>query len=152
LAKSIVRSKAGIPIVLAAAIAAPAHADIRLVGNTFVHSWTINPFPRSRPVPKYETLFCDEDTLVWNDVTDLSKVHSGVETYVLTELSPGVVQVTWKESPETTNHGVVWTLNFRTYAIYGVRVNADPNANHVLAGGFSFRDGVQAKVPLQGCP
>ena len=141
-----------ISIVAAAAIGAVAHADIRLVGNTFVHTWTINPFPEAQPSPKYETLFCDEDTLVWNDVTDSTRVQSGVETYVLTELSPGVVQVTWKESPDTTNHGVVWTLNFRTYAIYGVRVNADPHTNHVLAGGFSFRDGVRADVPLRGCP
>lgn len=139
-------------IVLTMVTGATAHADIRLVGNTFVHSWTINPFPKERPAPKYETFFCDEDTLVWNNVTDMSKVRSGVETYELTELSPGVLQVTWKESPETTNHGVVWTLNFRTYAIYGVRVNVDPNTNQVLAGGFSYRDGMQTEVPLRGCP
>jgi len=139
-------------IVVLVGMASTAHADIRLVGNTFVHAWTVNPFREKRPPPKYETRFCDEQMLVWNNVTDLSKVESGVEKYELTELSPGVLQVTWKESPETTNHGVVWTLNFRTYAIYGVRVNVDPNVNYVVAGGFSFRDGLQAKDPLRGCP
>lgn len=129
-----------------------AHADVRLVGNTFVHAWTINPYRDGTPAPKYETRFCDERTLVWSDVTDLSNVTSGIEKYVLTEISPGVLQVTWKESPATTDLGVVWTLNFGTYAIYGVVVNADRNVNHVFAGGFSFREGVAADPPLRGCP
>jgi len=34
--------------------AASAHADIRLLGNTFVHSWTIIPFPKDQPAPRYE--------------------------------------------------------------------------------------------------
>ncbi len=140
-------------VLVAAALASStlARADVRLVGNTFVHAWTINPYPEGTPAPKYETRFCDGQTLVWNDVTDLRDIRSGVETYELTEISPGVLQVTWKESADTTGHGVVWTLNFRTYAIYGVVVNADPDVNHVLAGGFSFRDGVRAEPPLRGC-
>ena len=75
-----------------------------------------------------------------------------MQNYELTELSPGVLQVTWKESPETTNQGVVWTLNFGTYAIYGVLVNLDPTANYVVAGGFSVRKGLHAQAPLRGCP
>ena len=136
----------------ALALSEVAHADVRLVGNTFVHAWTINPYPDGTPAPKYETRFCDERILVWSDITDLSNVTSGIEKYELTEISPGVLQVTWKESPDTTDLGMVWTLNFGTYAIYGVVVNADRNVNHLLAGGFSFRDGVAAESPLRGCP
>lgn len=133
-------------------MSAAVNADVRLTGNTFVYSWTINPYADGTPAPRYETRFCDERTLVWNDVTDPNDVKSGAETYELTELDPGVVQVTWKESPQATNHGVVLTINFRTYAIYGVVVNAEPDRNTILAGGFSFRDGVQVRPPLRGCP
>ena len=104
----------------ALAMSTSSRADVRLVGNTFVHAWTINPYPDGTPAPKYETRFCDDRTLVWSDVTDMSNVKSGIEEYELTEISPGVLQVTWKESPDTTDHGVVWTLNFGTYGIYGV--------------------------------
>ena len=146
------RNSAKTLIIAIVAIGSTASADIRLVGNTFTHAWTVNTFPDDWPTPKYETRFCDQETLVWNNVTDMRNVSSGVEKYELTELSPGVLQVTWKESPETTNQGVVWTLNFRTYAIYGVLVNLDPTANYVVAGGFSVRKGLHAQAPLRGCP
>jgi len=146
------QTAAKILLVFSVVSGSTAAADIRLVGNTFTHAWTVNTFPEGWPTPKYETRFCDQQTLVWNDVTDRNNVKSGMQNYELTELSPGVLQVTWKESPETTNQGVVWNLNFRTYGIHGVLVNLDPNANYVVAGGFSVRKSLHAQAPLRGCP
>jgi hypothetical protein len=112
----------------------------------------VNSLPSEWSTPRYVLLFCDEQTLVWNDVTDEDNVHSGVESYELTEIDPGVLQVSWKESPESTGYGVVLTINFHTWAIYGVLVNVDPGANYSVAGGFSFKSGVQVESPLRSCP
>jgi hypothetical protein len=141
-----------VAIAIALGISATADADVRLVGKTFSHSWTVNKYPKDWPTPKYVTLFCDEKTVVWNNVTDTENVYSGIEQYELTEIDPGILQVTWKESPDTTKFGITWTLNFRTWAIYGVVVNVDPKSNFSVAGGFSFRDDLLPGAPLAGCP
>lgn len=122
-----------------------------LVGKTVTHEWTENPYGADKPVPSYVTFFCDDSTLVWNAVTDPSDIRSGTETYTRTDFAPGIVQITWKESPDTSNYGVIWTLKFETMESYGVIVNADPNANQILAGTLGVTDGLTPADGLTGC-
>lgn len=139
-------------MILSFCLSSLAHANSNLVGKTITHAWTINTFPADRPAPSYVTLFCDYETLVWNDVTDQKNVISGVESYLVREIDKDIVQVSWKESPETTNYGMVWTLNFRTNEIFGVLVNVDKKINYSVAGKFQSRQGTTAAKPLTGCP
>lgn len=139
-------------LILFCAFSSALQADVRLSGKTLTYSWTINTLPEDWSTPKYITFICDEKTLVWNNVTDKNKVISGVEKYELSEVSPGVLQISWKESPKTTDYGVILTFSFISYGIYGVLVNVDPEINYSVAGGFNIYDGIQAEKPLTGCP
>lgn len=129
-----------------------AHADTQdLVGKTVKHSWSKGPFPEGMPAPTFQTLFCSADTLVWNNITDPAAVTASQETYAHAEVAPGVVQISWKESPETTNFGLIWTLNFNTNEIFGVIVNADPNMNMNVSGNFEVVDGLEVGAGMNGC-
>jgi hypothetical protein len=122
-----------------------------IVGKTIVHSWAIGPFPADMPRPAFETLFCSADRLVWNNVTDPDAIIGQAENYSRVEIGEGIVQISWKESPETTNLGVVWTLNFNSGKIYGVIVNGNPKMNFVLEGEFTVRDGTSPAPGRSGC-
>jgi hypothetical protein len=139
-------------MILSFGLSSLAYANQNLVGKTFTHSWTINTFPAGSPVPAYVTIICDYETLVWNNVTDPKHVTSGVESYLVRAIDKDIVQVSWKESPETTNYGMVWTLNFRTNEIFGVLVNVDKKTNYSVAGKFQIKQGTAAAKPLTGCP
>ena len=129
-----------------------AHANSNLVGKTFTHSWTINTLPETWSTPAYVMIFCDYETLVWNNVTDPKNVTSGVESYLVRTIDKDIVQVSWKESPETTNHANVWTLNFRTNEIFGVLINVNKKINYSVAGKFQSKQGTTVAKPLTGCP
>jgi len=115
------------------------------------YKWNINSLPSEWGTPEYVTVICDAETLVWNNVTDPDNITSGVERYETSEVSPGILQLSWKESPETTNLGVILTINLGAYAIYGVIVNIDPFVNYTVAGGINFRRGVEVDPMLKGC-
>lgn len=123
-----------------------------LVGKTTEHVWSNNDFPTDWPAPKYKVIFCDSETLVWNNITNIENINSGVEKYSVVELGENLIQVSWKESPETTNYGIIWTLNFKTSDIYGVLVNIDPGKNYVVSGKFDIKKGTKVAAPLKGCP
>jgi hypothetical protein len=139
-------------LTVAGATLAAAHDDhAELVGKTVTHDWTQNPYGADTPVPSYVTFFCDDTTLVWNAVTDPSDIRSGREAYTRTDLAPGIVQITWKESPETSNYGVIWTMKFDTMESFGVVVNAEPDANQILAGTLGLTEGLAPAEGLTGC-
>ena len=96
-----------------------------LVGNTVHHTWTAGPWAGA----SFVTLFCSAATLVWNNISDPENVMSEKKTYVRSDIAPGIVQISWKEAPDTTNFGLIWTLNFNTNEITGVIVNVDTHAN-----------------------
>lgn len=125
-------------------------ANELLVGKKVSHSWTENTFPKEWPTPTFETFICDDSTLIWNNTTDKNNITSGVETYTVVKLAPKVLQVSWKESPETTNYGIIWTLDFNDMTINGVLVNIDPKRNFVVSGLFTIEDAI-AKPSLKNC-
>jgi len=88
-------------------------SEDQLVGNTTEHAWVNNNFPAEWPTPRYRVSFCSDDTLVWNNITNAANPDSGIEKYDAVQLGPDLLQVSWKESPETTNFGIVWKLDFR---------------------------------------
>ena len=120
-----------------------------LVGKTVHHSWTQGPWAGA----SFVTLFCSEDTLVWNNISDPDNVSSEKETYVRAEIAPGIAQISWKEDPANTNFGLIWTLNFNDNSITGVIVNADPKANVNVSGTFEVVEGldVNTDAGLMGC-
>lgn len=121
-----------------------------LIGKKVSHSWTENTFPKEWPTPTFETFICDANTLIWNNTTDMNNISSGVETYTAVELAPNVLQVSWKESPETTNYGIIWTLDFSDMTIKGVLVNIDPKRNFVVSGKFTLEEAIK-KPRLKSC-
>ena len=141
-----------IAMILSFCFSSLASANENLVGKTFSHSWTINTLPETWATPAYVTIFCDYETLVWNNVTDPRKVTSGAENYLVRKIDKDIVQVAWKESPETTNYGMVWTLNFRTNEIFGMLINVDKKINYSVAGKFQSKQGTTVDKPLTGCP
>ncbi len=125
--------------------------SIRIAGTTVRHAWTTNPWAPGGPNPTFVTVICDDETLVWNNVTDPDHPTFEREHYVRTDLAEGIVQVAWRESPETTNLAVIWTLDFNTNRIHGVLVNVVPTRNDHLTGEFSLTEGTSVEPPLQGC-
>lgn len=109
------------------------------------HGWE-QPFAPGGALPRFVTSIASPNELVWHNVTDPEAISSGTEYYVRTDLAPGIVQITWKESPDTTDFGVVWTLNVDSGRIHGVIVNADPKRNMVLSGDFRIDERTIAPV------
>ncbi len=138
-------------IVLINTFALPTVAHELLTGSTISHSWTENTFPTTWSTPKFETFICDDKMLIWNNITDMKHLTSGVEEYTVVELAPKLLQVSWKESPETTNYGIVWTLDFNQMIIRGVLVNIDSKVNFVVSGKFSQQHTLKAKNYLKSC-
>ena len=126
-------------------------ANELLTGTVISHSWTENTFPKSWPTPKFETFICDEETLIWNNITNMKHLTHGVEKYTVVEIAPKLLQVSWKESPETTNYGIIWTLDFNQMVIRGVLVNIDANTNFVVSGKFSQQHNLNTKPYLKSC-
>lgn len=122
-----------------------------LVGKTVTHDWTVNPWGNDEPVPSYVTYFCDSEKLVWNAVTDPANIRHGTEMYTRVDLAPGIVQIAWKESPDTSNLGVIWTMNFDSEESFGVIVNGDPDTNAIVSGTLEVRDGLSNAEGLTGC-
>lgn len=132
-------------------LALPVFAHELLAGSVISHSWTENTFPKTWPTPKFETFICDNKTLIWNNVTDINHLTSGIEQYNVVELAPKLFQVSWKESPETTNYGIIWTLDFNQMIIRGVLVNIDTKMNFVVSGKFTHKVSVNVKPYLKSC-
>ena len=124
---------------------------ITLTGTTIRHSWDTNPFSPGGPNPSFVTVICDDQTLVWNNITDPDNPMAEKEHYVRTDLAEGLVQVSWRESPDTTNFAVIWTLDFNTQRIYGVLVNVEPTRNFNVVGRFTQTPGTEVSAPLRGC-
>ncbi len=129
----------------------PIVAHELLTGSTISHSWTENTFPKTWSTPKFQTFICDDKTLIWNNITDMTHLTSGVEEYTVVELAPKLLQVSWKESPETTNYGIVWTLDFNQMIIRGVLVNIDSKVNFVVSGKFSKQYTTKPKSHFKSC-
>lgn len=125
--------------------------NIILSGKTIRHAWSTNPWMPGGPSPTFVTVVCDDETLVWNNITDAEHPTAEKEHYVRTDLADGVIQVAWRESPDTTNLAVIWTLDFNTSQIYGVLVNVEPTRNFHVRGTFSIADGTAVDAPLRGC-
>ena len=123
----------------------------KLIGKKITHSWTENTFPEGWPTPTYVTVICDAKKLIWNNVTDMDNFSYGEEEYTAIELAPNIIQVSWKESPETTNYGIIWTLDLNTNKIKGVLVNIDSRVNYVVSGTFTIEDDIEVEKPLVGC-
>jgi hypothetical protein len=127
-----------------------ASTDLLTPGSKISHAWTENSFPQNWKNPTFETFICENNTLVWNNTTDTNNPTSGREKYTAVELAPKLLQVSWKESPETTNYGIIWTLDFNNMTIRGVLVNINPNQNYVVAGEFSIVK-AQTSTRLKAC-
>lgn len=118
-----------------------------LVGKTIKHTWTKGKWAGS----SYTTLFCSKDTLVWNNTTDPEHIVSERETYIRTDITDGIVQISWREDPAYTNYGLVWTLDFNQMKIYGVIVNAIAVENIVVEGSFEVKNSLEVEAHLLGC-
>lgn len=83
-------------------------------------------------------MICDAKKLIWNNITDMDNFSYGEEEYTAVELAPNFIQVSWKESPKTTNYGIIWTLDLNINQIKGVLVNIDSRVNYVVSGTFTY--------------
>ncbi|MEM7194236.1 MAG: hypothetical protein AAF402_04745 [Pseudomonadota bacterium] len=129
-------------VALVFCFAAPsALADIRLIDKTFSLSWSIHSAPDERTFDSVELYFCSELELIWNELLDKKSMANGQTTYELTEIEPGILRITWKQSKSDPNRIVVTTLNLFKWSAYGVIV-AEGDAEFT-AGAFSFNDGIK---------
>jgi len=107
---------------------------VDLVGKQIHHTWDQNGM-------SFVSVFCDETTFVWNDLSDPENMVTGTETYGKMQLSDEIVMYNWKESPEERNFGITWTFNFDTGIVYGIIVNVFPNSNLELTAPFEIVNG-----------
>jgi predicted SnoaL-like aldol condensation-catalyzing enzyme len=118
-----------------------------LVGKQVKHQWTKGPWAGA----SFTTLFCNDSDLVWNNTSDPDKITFEKEKYVRRDIGDGVVQISWKEDPNRTNFGLIWTLDFNTNKIYGVIVNASPTENINVEGKFEVINSLEVEKGLTGC-
>ena len=117
---------------------------VDFVGKQVHHTWNQNGI-------SFVSVFCNEDTFVWNDLGDPDNIVVGVETYVKVEISDSVVQYSWKEPPTARDYGLTWTFNFDTGMVYGVIVNVFPDFNLNLDAPFTLVDGFEVAEGLTSC-
>jgi len=117
---------------------------IDLVGKQVRHSWDENGM-------SFVSLFCNDTTFVWNDLSSPDGIVTGVETYVRVEISDEVVQYSWKESPLERDFGLAWTFNFSTKRVYGMIVNVFPDFNLNLSADYTIIDNLEVEDGLMTC-
>ena len=93
-----------------------AAADNRLIGQTYSLRWTIQSAPGESTVDSNKLVFCNASQLVWNTMLDGKTISSGAENYELTEIEPGILQVTWQQRTDRTEF-VVATLNLLKWSV-----------------------------------
>ena len=116
-------------------------ADNRLIGKTYSLKWSIQSVSGESPADSTKLAFCNGLRLVWNTILDDKTVSAGVENYELTEVEPGILQVTWRQRADRTEF-VVATLNLFKWSVYGVTISSDEA--RFSAGSFAVEDGVGA--------
>ncbi|OKL45211.1 hypothetical protein [Pseudovibrio exalbescens] len=132
------------------AFATPVHAR-DLLGKTLTHVWQEASANGDTIEKRFETFFCETDFLVWNDISQLADPEHHQAAYTMTEITPDITQVSWKDSPETSNLGYVWTLDFTTGKIFGVIINAEQDSNLQVEGTFEVLSGVTPSDGRKGC-
>lgn len=122
-------------------------SKIELSGKTVKHQWIKGPWAGA----SFTTFFCNNENLIWNNTTNPNEISSEKEKYIRRDIAEGIVQISWKENPKTTDFGLIWTLNFNKHKIYGVIVNASKTENINVEGTFEIINSLTPEKGLMNC-
>jgi len=100
-------------------------ADNRMTGKTFLLKWSIQSVTDEVSIDATKVIFCDAEKLLWNTELNGETISSGFENYALSEIEPGIVQVTWRQQLNDRTEVVVSTLNLFKWSVYGVTISSD---------------------------
>ncbi|MTI19368.1 hypothetical protein E1162_19165 [Rhodobacteraceae bacterium RKSG542] len=136
---------------LGAPLAASSAFAQDVLGKTLTHVWTATKESAESAEKRVETLYCDGKTLVWNDISDLDKVVSGKSDYKKTQITPEILQVSWKGKNGDKDAGYVWTYDFKNNKFYGVIVDEESPDTNIVEGEFQTVSGVTPSPGHEGC-
>ncbi len=106
------------------------------LGKSIHFVWTVTVKGAETIEQNFATIICSAENLVWQSLSKNGK-SNGRATYTLQQITPEITQVSWKDNPQESNLGWVWTLDSSTGKAYGVVINAQPYENLTIAGNFS---------------
>jgi len=124
-------------------------ADNRIIGKVFLLKWSIQSGAGGVSIDTTRVTFCDSATLLWNVTLKGEIVSSGLENYELSEIEPGIVQVTWRQQLKDQTEVVVATLNLFKWSVYGVTVSSDEP--RFSAGSFQIERDADAGKIIKEC-
>ncbi|MGH0000149.1 hypothetical protein ACQU0X_08720 [Pseudovibrio ascidiaceicola] len=106
------------------------------LGKSLNFAWTITKEGAEAIEEKFTTFICNSEALAWNTTSKLGK-SKGSATYTVQQITPDITQISWKDNPQESNLGWVWTLDAASGKAYGVVINSQPYENLSIEGEFA---------------
>ncbi|SDR38164.1 hypothetical protein [Pseudovibrio sp. Tun.PSC04-5.I4] len=101
----------------------------------------------------FTTFICNAEKLAWKSTTTELGPAKGSANYTVQQVTPTITQISWKDNPQESNLGWVWTLDAATGKAYGVVVNSQPFENLPITGEFTVQITPTAEEKEQfACP
>ncbi|KZL23001.1 hypothetical protein [Pseudovibrio sp. WM33] len=116
--------------------ASAAKAAEQWLGKSLNFAWTITKEGAEAIEEKFTTFICNSEALAWNTTSKLGK-SKGSATYTVQQITPEITQFSWKDNPQESNLGWVWTLDAASGKAYGVVINSQPYENLSIEGEFA---------------
>ncbi|MES0870326.1 hypothetical protein [Pseudovibrio sp. SCP19] len=106
------------------------------LGKSLNFAWSITKDGAEAIEEKFTAFICNAEALAWNTTSQFGK-SKGTATYTVQQITPDITQISWKDNPQESNLGWVWTLDEASGKAYGVVVNSQPYENLAIEGEFT---------------
>ena len=115
----------------------PAQAAEPWLGKSLNFAWSAMTEGAGAMEEKFTAFICDTEALAWNTTSELGRSR-GSARYTVQQVTPDVIQISWKDDPQESNLGWIWTLDTTSGKAYGVVVNSEPYENLSIMGEFAI--------------
>ena len=114
----------------------PIKAAEQWLGKSLNFAWTITKEGAEAIEEKFTAFICDSEALAWNTTSTLGG-GKGSAIYTVQQITSDITQISWKDNPQESNLGWVWTLDAASGKAYGIVVNSHPYENLSIEGVFA---------------
>ncbi|GHB33091.1 hypothetical protein GCM10007094_22610 [Pseudovibrio japonicus] len=115
----------------------PDQASEPWLGKSLSFAWSAMKEGAGTVEEKFTAFICDTEALAWNTTSELGR-SKGSARYTVQQVTPDVIQISWKDDPQESNLGWIWTLDTTSGKAYGVVVNSQPYENLSIMGEFAI--------------
>lgn len=114
----------------------PDQAAEQWLGQSLNFAWSAMKEGAGAMEEKFTAFICNTEALAWNTTSELGS-SKGSARYTVQQITPDVIQISWKDDPQESNLGWIWTLDTTSGKAYGVVVNSQPYENLSIMGEFA---------------